>query len=103
MFQYQTRGTWRRNRNSRSRRRNALPAPETVRSFRWLWGPPPPPAADQAARRPPSAHAPMDGVPVASQREDEQQEGNQQQAGSFRGINRVPLLLVGRVVLAPSV
>jgi cholera toxin transcriptional activator len=45
----------------------------------------------------------MDGVPVASQREDEQQEGNQQQAGSFRGINRVPLLLVGRVVLAPSV
>jgi hypothetical protein len=42
----------------------------------------------------------VNGVPVPNQSEGEQQKGNQQQAGSFRGINRVPLVLVGRIVLA---
>ena len=45
----------------------------------------------------------MNGVPVANQREDEQQKGNQQQAGSFRGINRVPAVLAGGIVLALGV
>jgi len=42
-------------------------------------------------------------VPVANQSEDQQQKGDQQQAGSFRGINRVPLMLVSGVVLAVGV
>jgi hypothetical protein len=50
---------------------------------------------------PPSAHAPVNGVPVANQSEGEQQKGDQQQARSLRGINRVPLVLVG-IVLASS-
>ena len=37
----------------------------------------------------------MNGVPVPNQ-----SEGEQQQAGSFRGINRVPLMLVAGIVLA---
>jgi hypothetical protein len=37
----------------------------------------------------------MNGMPVANQREDEQRESDQQQAGSLRGINRGPLTLVG--------
>ena len=45
----------------------------------------------------------MNGVPVPNHGEDEQQEGDQQQAGSFRGIDRVPLLLVGGIVLASNV
>jgi hypothetical protein len=45
----------------------------------------------------------MDGVPVPNQREDEQQKSDQQQAGSLRGINRVPAVLAGRIVLAPGV
>jgi hypothetical protein len=44
----------------------------------------------------------MDDMPVANHGEDEQQEGDKQQAGSFRGINRVTVLVVG-VVLALSV
>jgi hypothetical protein len=47
----------------------------------------------------PSAHAPVDDVPVANQGESEQQEGDQQQAGSFRGIKGVPGMFVG-IVLA---
>jgi hypothetical protein len=42
----------------------------------------------------------VNGVPVADQGEDEQQKRDQQQAGGFRGINRVPLMLVAGVVLA---
>ena len=42
----------------------------------------------------------MDDMPVANHGEDEQQEGDKQQAGSFRGINRVPLTLVAGIVLA---
>jgi cholera toxin transcriptional activator len=45
----------------------------------------------------------MNGVPVPNHGEDEQQEGDQQQAESFRGIDRVPLLLVGGIVLASNV
>ncbi len=45
----------------------------------------------------------MNGVPVANQRKDEQQEGDQQQAGSFRGINCVPAVLAGGIVLALGV
>jgi cholera toxin transcriptional activator len=45
----------------------------------------------------------VNGVPVANQGEDEQQKGDQQQAGSFRSINRVPPVLAGRVVLALGV
>ena len=45
----------------------------------------------------------MNGVPVANQCEDEQQKGNQQQAGGFRGINRVPAVLAGGIVLALGV
>jgi hypothetical protein len=44
----------------------------------------------------------MNGMPIANQSEGEQQKGDQQQAGSFRGINGVPLMLVG-TVLALSV
>jgi hypothetical protein len=40
----------------------------------------------------------MNNVPVANHSEDEQQKGDQQQAGSFRGINRVPLMLGGLVL-----
>ena len=36
----------------------------------------------------------MDGVPVANQREDQQQKSDQQQPGSFRGINGVPAVFV---------
>jgi hypothetical protein len=45
----------------------------------------------------------VNGVPVANQYEDEQENGDQQQAGSFRRISCVPLMLVGRIVLALSV
>ena len=45
----------------------------------------------------------MNGVPVAHQREYEQQEGDQQQAGSLRGVDRVPLMLGGRIVMALGV
>jgi len=41
-------------------------------------------------------------MPIADQGEDEQQKGNQQQAGGFRGVNRMPLLVDG-IVLAMSV
>lgn len=41
----------------------------------------------------------MDDMPVTNQSEGKQQEGDQQQAGSFRGINGVPGMLVG-IVLA---
>jgi len=42
----------------------------------------------------------VNGVPVPNQSEGEQRKGDQQQAGSFRGINRVPLTLVAGIVLA---
>jgi cholera toxin transcriptional activator len=45
----------------------------------------------------------VNNVPVANQCEDEQQEGDQQQAGSFRGINCVPAVLAGGIVLALGV
>jgi hypothetical protein len=41
----------------------------------------------------------MNDVPVANQREGEQKKSDQQQAGGFRGINGVPVMLVG-IVLA---
>lgn len=44
----------------------------------------------------------MDGVPVANESENQQQESDQQQAASFLGINRVPLMLVRSIVLALS-
>jgi hypothetical protein len=44
----------------------------------------------------------VNGVPVPNQSEGQQQKGDQQQTGSFRGINRVPLMLVGGIVLAFS-
>ncbi len=44
----------------------------------------------------------MNDVPVANQREGEQQESDQQQTGGFRGINGVPVMLVG-IVLALSI
>ena len=36
----------------------------------------------------------MDVVPVADQRENQQQKRDQQQAGSFRGVDRVTVMLV---------
>jgi hypothetical protein len=45
----------------------------------------------------------VNGVPVANQYEDEQESGDEQQAGGFRGVNCVPLMLVGGIVLALSV
>ena len=42
----------------------------------------------------------MNGVPVTNQSQHEQQKGDQQQAGSFRGINRVAALLAVGIVLA---
>jgi hypothetical protein len=45
----------------------------------------------------------VDGVPIANQSEREQQKCDQQQAGSFRGINRVPAVLVVGVVLVLDV
>jgi hypothetical protein len=42
----------------------------------------------------------MDDAPVANHGEDEQQKRNQQQAGSFRGIDRVATALVGGAALA---
>ena len=44
----------------------------------------------------------MNDVPITNQGEDQQQKGYEQQAGSFRGINRVPAVFVGGIVLAPS-
>jgi len=44
----------------------------------------------------------MNDVPIANQDESKQQKGDQQQAGSFRGINGVPVVLVG-IVLALSI
>ena len=58
---------------------------------------------EQRFRLPPSAHAPVNGVPVTNQGEHEQQKSDQQQAGSFRGINRVAAMLVVGIVLALSI
>jgi hypothetical protein len=44
----------------------------------------------------------MNGVPVTNNDENQQQKSDQQQAGGFRCINRVPVVLVGRAVLAPG-
>lgn len=41
----------------------------------------------------------MDGVPVAYQSEDKQQESNQQQAGSLRRIACVLCMLMSRAIL----
>jgi hypothetical protein len=43
-----------------------------------LWGQAPQAGAVPAAPEPPSAHAPMNGVPVANENEDKQKESNQQ-------------------------
>ncbi len=40
-------------------------------------------------------------MPIADQGENQQQKGDEQQAGCFRGIDRVPAVLVGGTVLAP--
>ena len=45
----------------------------------------------------------MDGVPVANDSEDKHQKSDQQQAGGFRSINPVPLMLVGGAALALAV
>jgi hypothetical protein len=48
----------------------------------------------------------MDSVPIANQNENEQQSGDKQQAGSFRGIDCVPVLggtAAGGVVLALNI
>jgi cholera toxin transcriptional activator len=45
----------------------------------------------------------MNRMPVANQREHKQQKGDQQQSGSFRGVNRVPAVLAGGTVLALGV
>ena len=44
----------------------------------------------------------MNDVPIANQREDQQQKGDKQQTGGLRGINRMPAVLMGRTVLALS-
>ncbi len=41
----------------------------------------------------------MDGVPVANHGEDEQQKRDQEQAGGFRGIDRVVTTLAGGAAL----
>jgi len=40
-------------------------------------------------------------MPVANQGEDQQQKGDEEQAGGFRGINRVPAVRVAGTVLTP--
>jgi hypothetical protein len=45
----------------------------------------------------------MDDVPVANQREHEQQKCNQQQAGRFGGVNTVAVRLLSRVVFVSGV
>lgn len=42
----------------------------------------------------------MNSVPVTNQSECEQQERDEQQAGSLRGIDRVAMVLVGVIVFA---
>jgi hypothetical protein len=44
----------------------------------------------------------MNEVPVANQGEDEQQKGDQKQAGGLGGVYPVPRMLMCRVVLALS-
>src|SRR5437899_235041 len=93
-FQSQTRDTLRPNRNSRSPRQNVPRERATEKSCRWPWvrGPRPAEADVRPCRqwpRPPLAQAPMDLVPVANQRKDQQYESNQQQAGSFGSVNGV--------------
>ena len=41
----------------------------------------------------------MNGMPVSNYGDEEQKKGNQQQAGGFRGIDRVAALLVAGIVL----
>jgi hypothetical protein len=45
----------------------------------------------------------MNGVPIAHQGEDEQQKGDQEQPGSFLGIDCMPLMLLRRTVPTLSV
>ena len=40
----------------------------------------------------------MDVVPVPNHREDQQQKRDQQQPGCFRRVDRVPVMLVRRIV-----
>ena len=42
----------------------------------------------------------MNGVPIANHGEDQQEKGNQQKAGGFGGIRRVPVTLRSGHVLA---
>jgi hypothetical protein len=45
----------------------------------------------------------MDDVPVANHDQNQQQEGDYQQAGSFRSVNRVPAVLMAGVVVVLDV
>jgi len=42
----------------------------------------------------------MDALPVANQREDQQYEGNQEQSGCFRGVNRMAVMFVSGIATA---
>jgi hypothetical protein len=42
-------------------------------------------------------------MPIANYSENEQQKRNQQQAGGFRSIGRMPLVLVAGIVFSPQV
>ena len=55
-------------------------------------------APSRAAWEPRSAQAPVDVMPVANQREDQQQKRDQQQSCGFRRVDRVAVVLV-RIVL----
>jgi hypothetical protein len=43
----------------------------------------------------------MNGMPIPDQGEDEQEKGDEKQAGSLRGVNGVPLLAVIGFLLRP--
>src|ERR1700730_15944816 len=75
-------------------------------SSHWRWDRESPPAAAGARRSrgalgPGSAQAPVNLVPVANQREDQQHQRNQQQSGSLRRVDRVAMMLV--IVLRSAV
>ena len=93
-----TPGTWRPNRSSRFRR-EIVRQGQRQRRLPLAVGPSTTTSSGSAVAKPPSAHAPMDGVPVANQGEDQQQESNQQQAGGFRGIDCVLCMLMSRAIL----
>jgi hypothetical protein len=55
---------------------------------------------NHSARKPWSAPAPANGMPVADNQEDKNEECDYKQTGSFSGVDRVAAMLGAGVVLA---